>query len=113
VQLLLMPQSLQAVLRSGISARVSSNETLAGFAWVSISRNAAKRAHIDAGVGPLVTVGRGTIARIGAGARSLRLRLSRAIAAKLRNLGDVTLTIRLGLVAATGDSLAIDAAGQY
>ena len=113
VQLLLMPQSLKAVLSSGIVARVSSNQTVDGFAQVSISRKAAKQAHIAAGRGPSVVIGRGTVARINNGAVSLRLHLSRAVAAKLKHLKHVTLTIRLSLVAASGDRVAIDAAGHY
>ena len=113
VRLLLMPQSLRTLLRSGLAARVSSNQTVAGFAFVSISPSAAKRAHINAGSGPAVVIGRGTISRINAGSATLRLHLARATAAKLSTLGHVTLTVRLALTGATGDQVAIDTAGQY
>jgi hypothetical protein len=113
VRLLLMPQSLAGVLRSGLAARVTSNQTVAGFAFVSISPAAAKRAHIDAGRGPSVVIGRGTISRVGAGTATMRLHLANVTVAKLKPLAHVTLTVRLALVAATGDQLAIDTAGQY
>jgi hypothetical protein len=109
----LMPQSLRAVLREGVAMKLSSNEAAAGVATLSISRGAARRAHIRAGRGPTVTIGRGTIAGVKAGTENLRLRLSRATAAKLARIGHTALTIRLALVAADGDHLAIVAAGHY
>jgi hypothetical protein len=109
----LMPQSLQAVLREGVAMQVSSNEAAAGVATLSISSRAARRAHIRVGRGPTVTIARGTIAGIKAGTENLRLRLSRATAAKLARVGHTALTIRLALVAAGGDHLAIVAAGHY
>lgn len=113
VRLLLMPESLPTLLRSGIATRVTSNQTVAGFAFVSISPAAAKRAHINAGHGPSVVIGRGTITRIGAGTANVRLHLAKVTVAKLKALAHVTLSVRLALVAATGDQLAIDTAGQY
>ena len=47
--------------------QVSSNESAAGIATLSISRNAAKRAHIRMGRGASVVIGRGTISGINAG----------------------------------------------
>ena len=58
-------------------------------------------------------IGRGTVSGIKAGTVSLRLRLSRATATKLRRLGHVKVTVRLALVAATGEHFAVDAAGSY
>ena len=109
----LMPQSLRAVLREGVAMQLSSNEAAAGVVTLSISRGAARRAHIRAGRGPTVTIARGTIAGIKAGTENLRLRLSQATAAKLARAGHTALTIRLALVAASGDHLAIVAAGHY
>jgi hypothetical protein len=112
-RLLLMPQSLRALLRSGIAARVTSNQTVAGFAFVSIAPSAAKRAHINTGPGPAVVIGRGTISRISAGTANLRLHLAQATVARLKALTHVTLTVRLALIAGTGEQFAIDTAGQY
>ena len=108
-----MPQSLRTVLREGVGIQLSSNEPAAGFATSPISRAAARRAHIRARRGATVTIGRGTILGIKTGTEHLRLRLSRATAAKLARVGHTALTIRLALVAAGGDRLAIVAAGRY
>jgi hypothetical protein len=113
IHLLLMPQSFKAVLRHGLMARLSSNERAAGIATVSISRAAAKRAHIKLGRGPNVVIGIGTLSGVKNGTVSLHLRLSRTVAAKLKRLGRITFTVRLALVSADGDHLAIDAAGRY
>ncbi len=78
------------MLRGGVAANLESNEAADGFTYVLIPRSAAKRAHIKAGRGPMVTIGRGTVSGIKQGAMKLHLRLSRAIAAKLAHLGHVT-----------------------
>lgn len=109
----LMPQSLRTVLRKGIAFQVNTNESAAGVATLSISRNAARRAHIRTGRGTTVVIGRGTISGITVGTSNLRLRLSRVMAAELSRAGHTALTIRLALVAAGGDHLAIVAAGRY
>lgn len=113
IRILLMPQGLKTVLRKGVMARVTSNERAAGIATVSISRSAAKRAHIKVGRGPTVVVGVGTLSGVKNGTVSLHLRMSQGIAKKLKRLAHVTLTVRLALVAANGDRMAIDAAGRY
>jgi chitodextrinase len=113
VRVLLTPQGLRTVRRAGVVVRVSSNEPADGIATVSISRDAAKQAHISAGRGATVAIGRGTVSGIKDGTVTLHLRLSRATAAKLGRLGHVTLTIRLALVAAGGDHLTTVAAGRY
>jgi hypothetical protein len=109
----LMPQGLRAVLRTGVAIRVTCNEPANGIVTLSISRNAAKRANIRAGRGKTVVIGRGTTSGIKDGTVSLHLRLSRATAAKLRPLTHVNLTVRLALVAAGKDHVAIVAAGRY
>jgi PKD domain len=113
VRLLLMPQGLRTVLRSGITVLVSSNEPANGIARVSISRSVAKRAYIKTGRGPSVVIGTGTVSAIKLGTVQLKLKLSRAMAAKLKALKHVTLTVRLSLVAAAGDHIALDVAGRY
>ena len=113
VRILLMPQGLKTVLRNGVRARVTSNERAAGIASVSISRSEARRAHIKLGRGPTVVIGVGTLAGIRNGTVRLHLRMSRTIAQKLKKLGHVTLTVRLALVAANGEHVAIVAAGRY
>lgn len=112
-RLQLMPQSLKAVLRSGIAVRVTSNKAANGIASVSITRAAAKRAHIAVGKARTVRIGLGTVSSITNGTVTLRLHLSRAVAKKLSRLGRVTLTVRLALVAAGNQRIAVDVAGQY
>jgi hypothetical protein len=101
VRLQLMPQSLRAMLRQGVATRVTSNEAADGIVTLSISQGAAKRAHISAGRGSSVVIGRGTVSGIKAGTVNLHLRLARDMAAKLKGIGHV------------GDHLAIVAAGRY
>jgi hypothetical protein len=113
VRIQLMPQSLRSVLRGGVAVRVTSNERANGIVTLSISRGAARRAHLRTGRGPLVAIGRGTVSGIAAGTVNLRLRMSQLTAAKLGHLRHVAVTVRLSLVAASGDHLAIDAAGRY
>jgi PKD repeat protein len=111
--ILLMPQSLKALLSHGVLVRVSSNARASGIAWVSIPRRVAKRAHIKVGRKPSVVIGVGTVSAIADGTVSLHLKLSRSMAAKLRHLRRVTLTVRLALVGSGGSHLAVDAAGRY
>jgi hypothetical protein len=115
VQLQLMPQGLKSMLRSGVSVQVTSNEPAAGLVFVSISRKTARRAHIKTGRSPLVMIGRGTVSGIKAGRQNLHLHLhlSRSMAAKLRRLGHVKLTIRLALVDSANHRFAVDAAARY
>lgn len=109
----LVPQSLRSVLHSGVSIRVSSNQRADAIATVSISRSAAKRAHIRTGHGPSVVIGRGTVSGIKNGTIRLHLKLSRTTVAKLKHLSHVTLTIRLALVAAGRAHVAVVVAGRY
>jgi PKD domain len=109
----LIPQGLRSVLRTGVALRVSSNEPADGIATLLVSRKTASRAKIRHGRGATVVIGRGTVRGIKNGTVRLRLRVSRAVAAKLRHLGHVSLTVRLSLFAAGGEHLAIDAAGRY
>lgn len=113
VRLQLMPQSLKAVLRSGIAVQVISNKAANGIATVSISRAAAKRAHLQLGKGPTVRIGIGTFSSITNGTVTLHLHLSKSIAKKLTHLGHLNLMVRLALVAPGNQQLAIDAAGRY
>jgi hypothetical protein len=112
-RLQLMPQGFRAVLRVGVATRVTSNALANGFVTLSISRSAAKRAHIRAGRGSPVVIGRGTLAGIQDGTVNLHLRLSSAMAARLKRLAHVVLTVRLALVGPGGDRLVIVAAGAY
>ncbi len=113
VHLQLQPQSLKAALRKGISVRVTSNAAANGIATVMISRKAAKRAHIKVGKGRTVRIGLGTVSSIKNGSVMLHLHLSAATAAKLRRLGHVDMTIRLTLVAAGNQRIAVDAAASF
>jgi hypothetical protein len=110
--LALMPESLHSVLNAGISMHVTVNETAAGFVSISIPRSEAREAHI-AGRGSSVVIGRGTVSQLKDGTASLRLHISRSVAAKLKHLRQVTLTVRLQLVGTAGDHVAIDVAGRY
>jgi PKD domain len=113
VRLVLLPQDLKTALRSGIAVNVTSNASAAGFASVLISRGVAKQTGIKASSAPSVLIGMGTIAGITAGTKKLHLLLSQAISSKLGRLQHVTLTIRLALVAGSGDQVTVDAAGHY
>jgi hypothetical protein len=112
-RLQLMPQGLRSVLATGIATKVTSNERANGFVTLSISRADAKRAHLGAGHRSSVVVGRGTVAGIKAGTVHLHLRLSHTVARKLKHLNHVAVTVKLALVAPSGDHLTIDAAGRY
>jgi hypothetical protein len=112
-RLALMPQSLRAMLRSGVAANVSANETAAGIATLLVSRGDAARAHIRHGRSATVVVARGTVSEIRTGTVRLSLHLASSIASKLRRLSHVTLTVRISLVDASRNRLTIDAAGRY
>lgn len=113
VRMQIMPQSLRAMLRSGVAVSLSCNQAADGIATLSISRGAARRAHIGSARGSSVVIGRGTVSGIKSGSMRLQFSLSRATAAKLKRLGHVTLTVRLTLVGADGSHAAIVAAGRY
>ena len=112
MKLQLLPESLETLLRHGVSLKVTANEAADGIASISIARAAAKRAHIAAGRGLSVTIGRGTV-RLVNGTVDLHLRLSKKIAAKIRRLRHVTLTIRLALLDRSGDKQTVVVAGRY
>jgi hypothetical protein len=112
VKIQLVPQGLRSILAHGVVLKVTSNRRADAIATLSIPRSAARRAGI-AGRGPSIVIGRGTIRGIAKGHSKLHLRLSRAMAKKLRHLGHVSLTVRLSLFAAGGEHLAVDAAGRY
>jgi hypothetical protein len=113
VRLQLMPQGLKSVLRSGVAVQVNSNEAADGIATLSISKSDARRAHLRTGRGATVVVGRGTVSGIRNGTMQLHVRLAKATAAKLARLRHLTVTVRLALVAAGRDHVAIDVAGRY
>lgn len=113
VRIQLLPQSLRSMLRSGVAVRVSSNQGADGIATLSISRSAAKAAHIRTGRGPSVVIGRGTLSGIKNGSVKLHLHLPPATVAKLQHLRHVTLTIRLAVVSAARVRLAVVVAGRY
>ncbi len=113
VRLLLLPQSLKSVLRSGISVRVTSNAPANGIATVWITRASAKKAHLKVGKGPTVRIGIGTVSSVKSGTVTLRLHLSPATAKKLSHLRHVSMTIRLSLVGTGNRRVATVAAGRY
>jgi hypothetical protein len=112
-RLALIPQGYAALLRSGVSLRVSSNEVAAGLSQLTISRRDAKRAHLRTGRSSTVTIGRGTVSGIKVGTFNLRLRLSRDMTKKLGRLRHLKLTVRLTLRGSTGDQATAVAAGSY
>jgi hypothetical protein len=115
VRIQLMPQGLKMMLHTGVSIHVTSNQAANGIVTVSITRAAARRAHIHAGSGPSVVIGRGTVSKIKSGTVALQLRLSRTTAKKLARLTHVTVTVRLALIGAGSGAnhVAIVAAGRY
>jgi hypothetical protein len=108
-----MPQAFRAVLRSGITVVVNSNEAADGIAQLSIPKSAAKRAHIKVGRGASVVIARGTVAGLAKGSTTIHLRLSRAIAAKLKHLRHLVVTVHLTILAGPGQHATVDAAGHY
>lgn len=112
-RLLVLPQGLRVALRDGIAVAIAANQPADGVVAVSVSRAAAKRAQIKTGRAALVTVGRGTTSQIVKGTVVLRLRLSRAVASKLAHLPYLTLKLRLSLVGAGGQRLALGTSGTY
>jgi PKD domain len=112
-RLQLLPQSLKAVLRSGIAVRVTSSKPANGIATVWITRATAKKAGIQVGRGQTVRIGLGTVSSITNGTVTLRLHLSPAVAKKLSHLHRLTLSVRLALVAPGNQQVAVDVAGRY
>jgi hypothetical protein len=113
VKLQLLPQGFKALLRHGVSLKVTANEAAAGIASISIARGEAKRAHIAAGRGSSVVIGVGTVKGVVSGTVHLHLRLSKKVDAKIKRLHHLTLTIRLTLIDRSGDKQTVDVAGRY
>lgn len=113
VRIRLMPQGLPAVLRTGIALRVSANESANGIASVSISRLAARRAHMKLGRARSVVIGEGTISQVKSGTVGLRLKLARAVIKKLIGLEHLGLHVRFSLVGGGGDHVAVGVSGSY
>jgi len=113
VHLLLLPEGMRSMLSRGLLLQVFANQKANGLITVSISRQAAKRVHIRVGHAATVVIGRGTVSQVTSGAVTLDLHLSAKMAAKLRHLRHVTVTVRLALVPAVGHRLAIVVAGRY
>jgi hypothetical protein len=113
VHLLLLPEGLRWMLGHGLLLRVSANQAANGLVTVSITRKAAKRAHIKLGSSPSVVIGRGTVSQVANGVVTLDLHLSPKMAAKLRSLRHLAVTVRLSLVPAVGRRVAVVVAGRY
>jgi PKD repeat protein len=109
----LVPQGLKKLLRVGVALRVRSNRRADGIATLMIPRAAARRAHIRTGNKPFVVIGRGTVARVGSGVKLLHIKIPRQMVSKLRRLHHVNLSIRLSLVSAGREHLALAVAGRY
>ena len=112
-RLALLPQGLEGMLRSGVAIRVTSNQPASALATISISRGAARRAHLHVGRAASVVIGRGTIAGVADGTTYLRIRVGHAMAAKLGHLRHLTLSVRMLLITAGRGHIAVDAAGNY
>lgn len=113
VKLRLMPQSFGAMLRYGMTLRVTSNSKADGIVTITIPRAAARRAGIAAPSDP-VTIGRGTVnGQIKAGTITMHLGFSSTVAAKLKRLGTVTLTVHMSLVGSGGQRVRLAVAGRY
>ncbi len=114
VRLELVPESLTTLLRSGVALVATANEAADGIASISIARSEAKRAHIPYRPSQsVVVIGRGTVKGLVNGADHLHLRLSKQIAAKLKRLRSVVLTIQLKAVDSRGQSQTVSATGRY
>jgi len=114
VRLELVPESLRALLRNGVALVATANEAADGVASISITRSEAKHAHIRYRPSQsVVVIGRGTVKGLVNGADHLHLRLSKQIAAKLKRLRRVVLTIQLKAVDSRGESQTVSATGRY
>jgi hypothetical protein len=108
----LVPQGLRQMLRSGIDLQVAANQPADGIATITIPRQSARKAHIASGAGPMVVIGRGTVASVN-GLTNVSLRLPSATVRKLSELTRVFVTVRLTLIDAALDHVAVDAVGYY
>lgn len=114
VKLQLVPESLKALFRSGVALVASANEIADGVDSISIPRSEAKQAHIHYSRSqPFVVIGRGTVKGLINGAERLHLRLSRQMAAKLKKLRRVVLTIQLKAVDSRGETQTVSVTGRY
>lgn len=115
VHLQLLPQSLGAVLRSGLVVRVRSNHPANGFATLSIFRSAAHRARLASAGHPnrLVVIGRGTVSGIKGGTVTMRVHVSSRMARKLAHAGHLTLTLHLVLYGKGGVRTTATTVGRY
>jgi hypothetical protein len=114
VKLQLVPESLKTLLRSGVALVATANEAADGVTSISITRSEAKHAHILYRPSQsVVVIGRGTVKGLVNGADHLHLRLSKQIAAKLKRLRRVVLTIQLKAVDSRGESQTVSATGRY
>ena len=114
VKLQLVPESLKTLLRSGVALVATANKVADGVTSISITRSEAKRAHIPYRPSQsVVVIGRGTVKGLVNGADHLHLRLSKQIAAKLKRLRRVVLTIQLKAVDSRGESQTVSATGRY
>jgi PKD domain len=114
VRLELVPESLTTLLRSGVALVATANEAADGIASISIARSEAKHAHIPYRPSQsVVVIARGTVKGLVNGADHLHLRLSKQIAAKLKRLRHVVLTIQLKAVDSRGESQTVSVTGRY
>jgi hypothetical protein len=113
VQVLLVPQSMSGMLRQGVTAQVTSNEPANGIASITISRSAGKQAGLAPGRGNAVVIGQGTVSQVKDGTVTLRMKFSRKTVTKLGRLQHLALTLRLALVAASGQHASVGVVGRY
>jgi PKD domain len=114
VKLQLVPESLKSLLRNGVAVTATVNEAADGVTSISITPSEAKRAHILYRPSQsAVVIGRGTVKGLVNGADHLHLRLSKQIAAKLKRLRRVVLTIQVKVVDSRGESQTVSATGRY
>jgi hypothetical protein len=114
VKLQLVPESLRTLLRNGVALRAGANQAADGVASISITRAEAKLAHIpNGGSQAMVVIGRGTVKGILSGTTSLRLHLSKRVAAKLKRLHSVVLTVKLTALDSRGERQTIEVTGRY
>jgi hypothetical protein len=114
VKLQLVPESLKTLLRSGVALVATANEVADGVTSISITSSEAKHAHIRYRPSQsVVVIGRGTVKGLVNGADHLQLHLSKQIAAQLKRLRRVVLTIQLKAVDSRGERQTVSATGRY
>jgi hypothetical protein len=112
-RLLLIPEPRGVLLRDGLALRLSLSARADAIAWISIPRGEAELAGFKAARQAATVIAAGTVSGLSEGTTSLRLKLSRFVANKLRSLSQLAMTVRMSVVGVGGSQVWLDARGRY